>query len=92
METRVVHNEDAGRYELYVADTLTSFADYRREGDALVFDHTETDVRYQGRGLAAKLVEGALEDVRKKGLHVVPACWFVADFIGSNPEYGDLVA
>lgn len=90
--TQVVHNDEAGRYELYVGDDLAGIADYRERDGTLVMHHTETRNAYRGRGLAAKLVRGALDDVRARRLQVVPSCWFVADFIEANPEYRDLVA
>jgi uncharacterized protein len=91
-QVRVVRNDEAHRYELYVDAELASIADYRRTGDALDMHHTETRDGFRGRGLAAELVRGALDDVRERKLTVVPSCWFVADFIEANPEYADLVA
>jgi len=46
----------------------------------------------EGRGLAARLVAGALDDIRARGLHVVPICPFVSSYISRHPDYGDLVA
>jgi uncharacterized protein len=89
---QVVHNDEASRYELYVGGELASLADYRQRDGTLVMHHTETRDAYRGRGLAAVLVRGALEDIRERDLKVVPSCWFVADFIEANPEYRDLVA
>jgi uncharacterized protein len=91
-KVRVARNDEANRYELYVDGELASFADYRRTGSTLDVHHTETRDGYRGRGLAAELVRGALDDVRDRKLTVVPSCWFVADFIEANPEYADLVA
>ena len=85
--SRIVHNPQESRYELYLDDQLASYADYRAKDDHLVFDHTETASHLRGRGLAAELVEWALKDVRKRGLKVVPQCSFVADFIEAHPEY-----
>ncbi len=90
--TRITHNTEQSRYELFADDTLASVADYRIEGDRVVIFHTETADEFRGRGLAAELVEWALNDVRDRGLSVVPQCWFVADFIDDHPEYKDLVA
>lgn len=89
---RTVHNARRQRYELFVGGDLASLVDYRPADDAVVFDHTETLPRFRGQGLAARVVAFALDDVREQGTSVVPACWFVADFIDANPEYGDLVA
>ena len=89
---RYVHNADENRYELYVGDALASLAEYHPSGNQLVFTHTETLGRYRGRGLAARLVRWALDDVRSRGCLVVARCWFVAEFIEEHPEYRDLVA
>ena len=89
---RMVHNTGRQRYELFVGSDLASIAEYTDVGDALVFDHTETNSRFRGRGLAAKVVAFALDDVREQGRSIVPACWFVADFVDDHPEYSDLLA
>jgi predicted GNAT family acetyltransferase len=89
---RMVHNAREQRYELFVGSDLASWADYTEAGGSLVLHHTETDERFRGRGLAARVVAFALDDVRERGRTVVPACWFVADFIDEHPEYADLLA
>jgi uncharacterized protein len=89
---RVVRNDDANRYELYADGQLASIADYRRIGDTLDLHHTETRHGFRGRGLAAELVRGVLDDVRERKLTVVPSCWFVADFIEANPQFAELLA
>ena len=89
--TDVIHNQAASRYEL-TDDGATAFASYAREGDVLIFDHTATPPELRGRGIASRLVKAALADVRAKGLRIVPACSFVADYVTRHPEEGDLVA
>ena len=90
--TRITHNADQNRYELFLDDALASIAEYRLDGEKVVIFHTETSGQFRGRGLAAELVQWTLNDVRERGLTVVPDCWFVADFIKAHPEYRDLVA
>lgn len=92
MTIDIRHNEPASRYELWLDDELASVADYRIADDRIVFHHTETAVRFRDRGLAARLIGHALTDVRATGRTVVPACWFVAEFVDQHPEYQDLVA
>ena len=85
IETR--HEPSRNRYELYEDGQLVSIAEYQVQGDQVVFFHTETIPSRQGNGLAEELVRVALDDQRPTGRTVVPACWFVADFIEANPEY-----
>ena len=39
-----------------------------------------------------QLVQFALDDVRSTGRRVEPRCWYVAEFIATNPEYADLAS
>lgn len=92
MAREVTNNEAAGRYELHDEGELVGIADYRVQGDTIVFPHTEIDPSRRGQGLGAVLVQGALDDVRPTGRKVVPACWYVGQFVDENPEYKDLLA
>jgi predicted GNAT family acetyltransferase len=89
----VVDVPEASRYELRLGDRVIGFAEYRMRRDrGLVLAHTEIDEECEGRGFGSRLVEGVLEDVRRKGLDVTPNCPFVARYIELHPEHHDLVA
>ena len=92
MATEVRRNDDKSRYEILVDGKLAGLADFHERGGAVVFPHTEIDNRLRGQGLGAVLVKGALDDVAAAGKPVVPACWYVAQFIDENPAYQQLVA
>jgi hypothetical protein len=92
MTTELRRNESAGRYELLLDGELAALVEFHIDGDRVVFPHTETMPALRGRGLAAQVVRFALDDVRPSGRMVVPACWFVAEFIDGHPEYADLLA
>jgi len=79
------------RYELHVDGELVGEIRYRRRHDAIVLVHTEVNPAREGEGLASELVRGALDDIRARGLRVVPYCPFVAAYIRRHPEYEDLV-
>jgi predicted GNAT family acetyltransferase len=85
-------NEARSRYELIANGRIAGIADYRAQGDRIVFPHTEISPDLRGRGLGAVLVREALDDLRGSDKTVVPACWFVAEFIEQNPEYQALIA
>jgi len=88
----VRNNAPRSRYEVSLDGRLVGFADYRAEGDIVVFPHTEIEPSMRNQGLGAELVRGALDDVRARGGTVVAQCWYVAEFIDHHPEYADLLA
>jgi predicted GNAT family acetyltransferase len=92
VSTDVVRNDERSRYELVVDGQVAGFADFRVEGDVVVLPHTVVDPARRGQGLAAVLVASALDDIDRAGRRVVPACWYVADFIDRNPRYAALVS
>jgi predicted GNAT family acetyltransferase len=85
-------NTEAGQYELRVEDALVGLATYRQHDGVIVLPHTETAPAFGGRGLASKLVEFSLDDIRAQGAKVEPACPFVREFIANHPAYLDLLA
>jgi uncharacterized protein len=79
------------RYEVSVDGELAGFAVYRARPGLIAFIHTEIDERFQGRGLADRLIGFALEDARERGLSVLPFCPFVKAFIERHREFAALV-
>ena len=59
--------------------------------ESIVLVHTEVDEELEGTGVGSRLVRGTLDDIRSRGLGVVPVCPFVRSFIGRHHEYADLV-
>jgi predicted GNAT family acetyltransferase len=92
METTVRDNPEESRYEIRDGDRVLGFAAYQHRGDTLVFTHTEVDPDAGQEGLGSRLVRAALDDVRSKGVSVVPLCPFVHGWIDRHQDYADLVA
>ncbi len=91
LETTLVRNDAESRYELWAGDALVGLIVFRSRPGRVVLIHTEIDERFEGQGLGGRLVAGALDDVRARGLDVTPLCPFVAAFIQEHPEYAGLV-
>ena len=92
MDISVQHATDTGRFELRVDGELAAYADTRRHDEGVVeMPHTYTVPSFRGRGLAAHVVRAALDSLAADGQRVLPTCWFVAEFIDTNPQYADLV-
>jgi predicted GNAT family acetyltransferase len=83
---------ERSRYELLVDGEVIGIAEYRAQDGVVVLPHTVIDPARRGQGLGDVLVEGVLADVRSLGAKVVPACWFVADYVERHAEAADLVA
>jgi predicted GNAT family acetyltransferase len=64
---------------------------YRREQSAIALVHTEIDPAHEGHGLAGVLVEGVFNDVRERGLKIVPVCPYVRSWLSRHPDQLDLV-
>ncbi|MEH2508865.1 putative GNAT family acetyltransferase [Nitrobacteraceae bacterium AZCC 1564] len=91
-ETTTVRNNAAlSRYELDVNGSI-AFANYRLAPGKVIITHTETPPALRGRGIASRLVQGALEQIRANGLKVVAGCGFVVDYLQKHPEYADITA
>ncbi len=89
--TDVHHNPARQRYEL-AAEGAVAIAVYDKRGDAIAFTHTEVPRALEGKGIASRLIKGALADVRAHHLKVLPLCSFVAAYIDRHPEEQDLLA
>jgi predicted GNAT family acetyltransferase len=88
----VADRPDELRYEILDDDgELAGFVLYRREPGVIDLVHTDVDPKWEGKGVGAALVRGALDDLRARGLKVRPTCPFVRAYLSGHPEYGDLV-
>lgn len=88
----LARDEGHQRYTGTVDGRLAALAQYIPTPELVVFTHTETDPSFEGQGVASQLVRWALDDVRARGLRVLPVCPFVTAYIGRHgDEYGDLV-
>ncbi len=88
----VTHAEDRARYEAHVGGVLAGFAEYVRDGDVITFPHTEVDDSFGGQGVGSSLVRGALDEVSRQDVTVVPSCSFVRAYIERHPQYQTLLA
>ena len=91
MTGAVIDNPAEHRFELKVGDHIAA-AYYKLEAGVITFIHTEVPQELSGQGIGSKLARGALEQVRARGLKVVPKCPFISAFIAKNTEFSDLVA
>lgn len=87
----VRNNEAEARYEIETAEGL-AMAAYRKQDGAIAFTHTEVPIEMEGQGIGSRLIAGALDDARGRGLKIVPLCGFVRHYVETHPETHDLLA
>jgi|HubBroStandDraft_1064217.scaffolds.fasta_scaffold2304266_1 predicted GNAT family acetyltransferase len=89
MPGAVRDNGELGRFELE-QDGHLAVAHYRLAEGVITFMHTEVPSELSGRGMGSRLIAGALDEARRRGLKVTAECPFVSGFIAKHPEYRDL--
>lgn len=85
------NNDPLHRYEAFDADVLVGYSEYNLLSDSIMFTHTEVLPEHEGKGVGGFIAAGVLDDARRQGKHVIPACPFIAAYLRKHPEYLDLV-
>lgn len=55
-------------------------------------DHTFVDGSLRGQGVAGQLVQGAVDQIRNRGMKAVATCSYAVKWFESHPDQGDLLA
>ncbi len=84
-------NPEEYRFELLI-DGQRAEAYYALDGKVITFTHTDVPQVLSGQGVGSRLIKGALDQVRARGLKVASKCPFVSAYLGKHREYGDLIA
>jgi predicted GNAT family acetyltransferase len=82
----VTHNESKKRFEVALGGR-TAFAEYRVEGDRMIFTHTEVPPPFRGRGIAKRIVLAGFDAAARNNLRIVPLCSYVARVLGEHPQF-----
>jgi predicted GNAT family acetyltransferase len=85
MDVTVTHNNAARRFESLV-DGHLSVADYEISDGVMHMTHTLVPAALRGRGIAAHLVQAALDHAKALGLKVNPVCSYVRIYMERHPE------
>lgn len=81
------------RYEATLGEdpTLAAILDYRLREHFIVLVHTGVMEGFEGLGVGSRLVRAVLEDLRERGIPVVPKCPFVIGWLQRHPEQHDVL-
>ena len=92
VELIVADNAEQRRYEAHLGSEVVGFITYRLQPGRMTLIHTEVAAALEGKGVGSQVVAGALDDIRRRGLTIVPICPFVRAYLRRHPEDADLVA
>ncbi len=84
-------NERENQFEVHSGGNV-AFLEYIKKDDKIYLTHTEAPKELQGTGVAAELVQKALEYSKENSLTVVPSCSYVARYIDRHPEWRDVLS
>ena len=87
----VTRNDAESRYELHDGGTLLAVLDFRDNGAAVSLNRAFTIPVHRGRGHAAALTAGAVEDIATNGgpaggRRIVPMCWYCLLYTSPSPR------
>ncbi len=85
------NNRERSRYEMD-EEGLTSYADYRLQGDRMYLDYVFSPPALRGSGAAGRLMKALAADARDQGLKITPICGYAATWLRRSPEFRDLVS
>ena len=87
----ITHNLEASRFETRVQGWLCR-CDYRLVDGVMHLVYTEVAPAIEGRGIAARLVQAALDHATATGLKVQPRCSYVRVYMRRHPQTQSLLA
>lgn len=94
-ELTVTREDEAtrGRYVIHLAPGYEAEMTFRKAANGTItIDHTGVPREYEGKGIAAKLVNKAIADAREQGFKITPVCSYVVAQFRRHPDWADLLA
>ncbi len=85
----ILHHPARNCFETHV-DGVRAELDYRLDGQIMRIHHTGVPRELEGRGIAAALVQTAVDHARTSGLRIDPLCSYVRVWKQRHPEAADL--
>jgi predicted GNAT family acetyltransferase len=87
----ITKNGDAGIYEAALRGETVAGVVYSTTGNHVTLLATSVFPRFRGKGIAAGLLSGVLDELRRQGATVSITCPFGAEFVRTHPEYADIL-
>jgi len=86
-------NDHKGKFVLYEGDEEAGFITYEKKDDnKIATDETRVYDKFEGKGLAKKLVMKAVDYARENNLKIIPVCPYVEHRFERDEGIKDVLA
>jgi len=85
------NNEHDHNFEMMI-NGHRAFIDYMTKGEKMYLIHTEVPQQLEGLGIAAAMVEKALQFIEDNNLKLVPLCPYVQHYLKRHPNWNRILA
>lgn len=84
---------ERSRYEATLGDdpAVAATLSYQLSDAWIALIHTEVQAGHEGQGVGGRFVGAVIDDVRQRGLKVIPKCSFVIGWLHKHPEQHDVL-
>jgi len=93
MEREILHKENSSNGMFYIENDqgiISELTYVKKENNIMVIDHSETKKEFEGKGLASKVLDHAVNYARDKGYKIDPLCPFAEVKFDENEAYQDV--
>lgn len=87
----ITDNSELGIYEAAIGGRTAAGLVYSNVGSRVVLLATSVFPEFRGKGVAARLIGGVLDELRMQGKTATVTCPFGAAFVNAHPEYADVL-
>ncbi|MDZ5441842.1 GNAT family N-acetyltransferase [Micromonospora sp. 4G57] len=87
----ITDNSALGIYEAAITGRTAAGLVYSKVGNRVVLLATSVLPEFRGKGVAARLIGGVLDELRMQGKTATVTCPFGAAFVNAHPEYADVL-
>ncbi len=91
METELKINKDSGQVITIDGAEQVGLLDFTFEGNTMSINHTRTFPGYEGRGVAACMMEAANDYAVNHQLKVLPICSYAWAWYQRHPQFSDIL-
>lgn len=90
-ELVITDNSELGIYEAAIGGRTAAGLVYSKVGSRVILLATSVFPEFRGKGVAARLIGGVLDELRMQGKTATVTCPFAAAFVNAHPEYADVL-